>query len=373
MKMKQQISGKILFAMVQIAGAVLLAGCAVSSQAPKPEPIPVFPSPPDEARFIFERSIYSTADVVKEDKNANLKRMLTGELRSGEGLAKPYGVAVYHGRVFVGDTQQRSVEVFDIPGQRSFKIGDNDDVGKLATPMGLDVDGKGNLYVVDSQAKLVQVYDVDGKHLRTLLADGKSFVRPSGIAVDAAGTRIYVVDTGGVSSNQHHVRVFDAKSGKHLHDIGKRGSGPGELNLPRDVSIGKDGNLYVVDGGNFRVQVFKPDGAFVREFGTIGRQGGQFSRPKEAATDVDGNVYVVDSAFGNFQIFNPEGKLLLSVGTRSERDGMAKYMLPSGIAIDGDGRVYMVDQYFRKVDVYRPAKLAADAGFTVKNVVAVKK
>jgi hypothetical protein len=43
---------------------------------------------------------------------------------------------------------------------------------------------------------------------------------------------------------------------------------------------------------------------------------------------------------------------------------MAKYMLPSGIAVDGDGRVYMVDQYFRKVDVYRPAKLAADAGFT---------
>jgi sugar lactone lactonase YvrE len=98
-----------------------------------------------------------------------------------------------------------------------------------------------------------------------------------------------------------------------------------------------------------------------------------FSRPKEAAIDGDGNVYVVDSAFGNFQIFSAEGELLLAVGSRSERDGMAKYMLPSGIAIDGDGRVYMVDQFFRKVDVYRPAKLAADSGFAVPKAEAVKK
>jgi sugar lactone lactonase YvrE len=124
--------------------------------------------------------------------------------------------------------------------------------------------------------------------------------------------------------------------------------------------------LYVVDGGNFRVQIFQPDGRFVGTFGSIGRQGGQFSRPKEAATDAQGNVYIVDSAFGNFQIFTPEGELLLSVGSRAERDGMAKYMLPSGIALDGDGRVYIADQFFRKVDVYRPAGLAPGAGFAVK-------
>ena len=186
---------------------------------------------------------------------------------------------------------------------------------------------------------------------------------------------MYVVDTGGVSSKpeDHRVRVFDAQSGKHLLDIGKRGTAPGEFNLPIDASMGQDGLLYVVDCGNFRVQAFRPDGTFVREFGDIGRQGGQFSRPKEVATDPDGNVYVVDAAFGNFQIFTSDGKLLLAVGSRSEQDGMAKYMLPAGIAIDGDGRVYMVDQWFRKLDVFRPAKLAAGEGFTVKQEAAVKK
>ena len=173
-KMKKQISGKTVLSILQLAGVLLLAACAVPPQALKVQEIPVFPSPPDEARFIYERTLYSSADVVKEDKNAGLKRLLTGEVKTGEGLGKPYGVAVYHGRVYVSDTALRTVAVFDIPGQRFFSIGDGD-IGKLVMPMGLDVDGKGNLYVVDSRAKLVQVYDQDGKHLRTLL-DGEKWL-----------------------------------------------------------------------------------------------------------------------------------------------------------------------------------------------------
>ena len=360
---------------MQLACVVLLASCAAPPPVFIAPVIPVFPSPPDEARFIFERTLYSSADVTPVNKNLELMMKLTGEsaVISADFLSKPYGVAVFHGRVYVSDTAQHSVAVFDIPAQRFFRIGEDDDRGKLQTPIGLDVDGQGNLYVVDIAEKVVKVYNPDGKYLRTLAGDAQWFVRPSGIAVDAQGSRIYVVDTGGVGSEQHQVRVFDAQNGKHLFDIGKRGTGPGELNLPRDVTIGLDGRLYVVDGGNFRVQVYHPDGTFDSTFGAIGRQGGQFSRPKEAAVDPEGNIYIVDSAFGNFQIFNPAGQLLLSVGSRSERDGMAKYMLPSGIAVDGDGRVYMVDQYFKKVDVYRPAKLAAEAGFAVKKEAVGKK
>jgi DNA-binding beta-propeller fold protein YncE len=169
-----------------------------------------------------------------------------------------------------------------------------------------------------------------------------------------------------VSSDQHQVRVFDAVTGAHLQDIGKRGSGPGEFNLPRDVAIGKDGRLYVVDGGNFRVVVFDRNGRYLHSFGSIGKQYGQFARPKEIASDAEGNVYVVDTAFGNFQIFNADGELLLFVGDRSERDAPGKYMLPSGIAIDLDGRVYLVDQWFRKIDVFRPASMKPEQGFAAR-------
>jgi DNA-binding beta-propeller fold protein YncE len=226
----------------------------------------------------------------------------------------------------------------------------------------MDLDAQGNLYVLDGTLKRVHVYDASGKFLR-MMGDDIKWSRPSGLAVDAARKRLYVVETGGVSSEEHRVRALDLDSGKLLFDIGKRGDGPGEFNLPRDAVVGADGLLYVVDSGNFRIQVFDAEGKFVKTFGAIGRQTGQFSRPKEIAADDQGNIYVADSAFGNFQIFTKEGALLLDVGSRGNSDGPARFMLPSGIAVDSDGRIYMVDQFFRKVEVFRPAQVPATAAY----------
>lgn len=342
---------------------VVLAGCASAPPAPpapKQDQI-VFPPPPDAARFVYERTIYGSADVVPDSSGAELRRMVTGETRSSEGLSKPYAVAVHKGRVFVSDSAERFIKVFDFPRGRLYRVGD-EDPGRILKPLGIDVDRAGRLYVADATAREVKIFDSEGRFLRAI-GGPTWFDRLSSVTVDADGKRLYVVDIGGVASQNHRLRVFDAATGAHLMDIGTRGAGPGELNLPRDVAIGKDGRLYVVDGGNFRIQVFSPQGEFVKSFGAVGKQFGQFARPKEIAADREGNLYVVDSAFGNFQIFSPEGELLLFIGDRSERDGPAKYMLPSGIYVDEDGRVYMVDQWFRKIDVFRPAGLAASQGF----------
>lgn len=357
--------------------ALVLSGCVMGPEfrAAKEQKVEVvvFPMPPDEPRFYYERTLQSTADV-KPDTDADaFRRAMTGEQRQGEGLSKPYGVAVHRGRVYVGDTVRHTVMVFDIPGQKFFNIGDSEP-GALSMPLGMDVDGQGNLYVVDGTTKQVTAYNKDGKFLRSIASPtaGTSwFHKPAGLAVDDSGSRVYVVDIGGVQTQEHRVRVFDAQSGEHLFDFGKRGDKPGEFNLPRDITVAPDGSLYVVDGGNFRVQQFRDDGTLIRVFGSIGRQGGQFSRPKEVAVDKIGNVYVADAAFGNFQIFTPDGQLLLAIGSRSTANGPAKFLLPSGIAVDEDGRVYMVDQFFRKVEVFRPAALAADEGFLGKKT-AVK-
>lgn len=321
----------------------------------------VYPAPPDEPRFVFERTIRSSADVKIADKDLELKRLLTGQNEIGEGMGKPYAVAVHQGKVFVSDSADRLVKVFDIPSGRYSVIGD-DEQGPLAKPLGLDVDSAGNVYVADATAKAVMVYDQEGKFLRKI-GGPKLFDRLSSVTVDSLGKRLLVTDIGGVASEHHRVRVFDLVTGDHLFDIGKRGTGPGEFNLPRDTAVGKNGQIYVVDGGNFRVDVFDRNGKYLQSFGGLGRQMGNFARPKEIAADADGNVYVVDAAFGNFQIFDPEGELLMFIGDRSEVDGPARYMLPSGIYVDEDGRVYVVDQWFKKVDVYRPYRLAADAGY----------
>ncbi|MBL8351343.1 MAG: 6-bladed beta-propeller [Burkholderiaceae bacterium] len=352
----------------------VLAGCATPPPAPDAAPARalVFPPAPDEPRFAWERVIRSSGDIVPDAQSSELRRMVTGEEVRGEPLSKPYAVAVYRGRIFVSDTVSRFVRLFDVPQGQQHRIGDDEGPGQLIKPTGLDVDAAGNLYVADIGAKAVLVYGSDRQFLRRIGGE-KWFSRLSSVTVDPAGARVYAVDLGGVSSEQHRVRVFDAVSGAHLMDIGKRGSGPGEFNLPRDLAIGMGGRLYVVDGGNFRVVVFDASGRYLQSFGSVGKQYGQFARPKEVAVDRDGNVYVVDAAFGNFQIFNPDGELLMFVGDRSERDGPGKYMLPSGIAVDEDGRIYVVDQWFRKIDVYRPVALTAHSGYLARRPTAAAK
>ncbi|BAL22694.1 6-bladed beta-propeller [Azoarcus sp. KH32C] len=344
-----------------------LSGCAPISEGSGPVapagPL-VFPSPPDEPRFVFERTISSSADVEVDNSDDAFRRLVTGASRAGYFLTKPYAVAVHKGRIFVSDTAEHAVKVFDIPSGKYFTIGDTEPA-TLAKPLGLDVDRAGRLYVADATLKMIFIFDRDGKFLRKI-GGNNLFDRISSVTVDPSGRRIYVVDIGGVKSENHRIRVFDTVTGQHVMDIGKRGSGPGEFNLPRDMAIGKDGRLYVVDGGNFRVQIFNADGSYRDSFGSVGRQLGNFARPKEIATDNEGNVYVADAAFGNFQIFNADGELLMFIGNRSERGGPAEYILPSGIAVDDDGRIYFVDQWFAKIDVFRPYNLAPNQGFLVR-------
>jgi DNA-binding beta-propeller fold protein YncE len=337
-----------------------LTACATTPDFVEVEK-PVFPPPPDQPRFHYQQSLISSADVELEAKNAALKRLLTGEIRTGVGMGKPFGVSVHRGRVFVSDTAKRMVNAFDKLEGKYFEIGTTSP-GELLKPMGLDVDRHGNLYVCDASQKHVVVFDRDGNYQRTL-GKPEMFSRPAGLAVDPEGSKVFVVDTGGVKSEWHRVVVLDAQTGEFLYHISQRGSGEGELNLPRDTTIAADGNLYIVDGGNFRVQVFSQDGEYIRSFGEIGRQGGQFSRPKGIGSDKAGNIYVVDAAFGNFQIFNPEGQLLLAVGRRNSVHGPANFMLPAGLDVDEDGRIYMVDQFFKKVDVFRPDSIPEKQGF----------
>ena len=359
---------KGLLLALALAAAALAGGCAEAPEAaPRPKAALVYPPPPDEPRFYYERTVHGSHDVV-ETEESRLRAALTGEGVHSELLIKPYAVAVHRGRIFVSDSVERFIKVFDVPAGKYFKIGD-EDPGALYKPLGIDVDEHGNLYVADASLKAVLIFDRDGRFLRRI-GGPTQFDRLSSVTVEPDGSRIYVTDIGGVDSQNHRVRVFDAVKGTHLFDIGKRGSGPGEFNLPRDVAIGKDGRLYVVDGGNFRIQVLDKEGKFIKSFGSVGKQPGNFARPKEVATDKDGNVYVVDTAFGNFQIFDPEGQLLMFIGDRSETDGPGRYMLPSGIYVDEDGRVYFVDQWFRKIDIFRPARLQPEEGYLVKRSVS---
>ncbi len=340
------------------AAAFLLTVAACAAPEPPKAVEIVYPPAPEEPRYYYDRTLYGSTNVKPETSTDRLRRFATGQSERGRGFAKPFDVRADNGRIFISDTVNRRVAVLDFPQQRYYEIG-TQGVGRLAKPLGLTTDAQGHLYVVDGTAKRILVYDLEGTYLKSI-GTGEILSRPSGIAVNPDGSRIYVVDTGGVSSKDHTIHVF-GPDGKHLFNIGTRGKEDGNLNLPLMAAMAPDGNLYVSDSGNFRVQVFDPDGNFVKTIGSIGRRPGQFSHPKGIAVDSDGRIFIVDSGFANFQIFDNQGQILLFVGERNERGGPGQYILPSGISVDVDGRIYFVDQFFRKVDVFRPAALSPEA------------
>lgn len=338
---------------------LLLAAC--SSAPPKEafEP-PVYPAPPDEPRFVFERSLRYNTNVEPVTTAIRLRRYATGSVDDIKGLVKPFGVAAREGRVYVTDTVQRAVILFDIVGQRYKEFG-REKPGQLFKPVGIDISSQGEVFVADASARRIAVFDLEG-NFRRFIGGQEYFKRPAGVALSRDGGKVYVVDTGGVDTQGHHLFIFDALSGAHIATIGERGNADGQFNLPLQVSASPDGTIYVVDKGNFRIQAFDEAGRHKFSFGTIGRYPGQFFSPKGISTDPQGNIYVIDTAFGNAQIFNPDGELLMVIGQRGQTSAPGNYMLPAGIDVDEEGRVYIADQFFRKVDIYRPIGLAEDNG-----------
>ena len=71
------------------------------------------------------------------------------------------------------------------------------------------------------------------------------------------------------------------------------------------MALDGDGNVYVTDTRNPRVQVFNSEGNFLRKWGSRGSEDGQFDRPYGLAIGSDGNVYVADTGYYRIQVFKP--------------------------------------------------------------------
>ncbi len=329
---------------------VMVAGCAGPQRDEEVLEDPVWPKPPEVARYEYNTTL--RMDKAFTGEQQGFMERLGGVAASGARplFIKPYDVASRGGVLLVSDTVARVVHMLVLSTRRVYSIGQLKGEAGLRKPTGIALDDNGRIYVADITLRKVNVYEPNGHYVMTI-GGPDMFVRPSDVAVNADGTLIYVVDTGGVESGSHQIQVFDG-DGQHLKTIGRRGSGEGEFNLPVQAAIGPSGDLYVLDAGNFRVQVFTADGEFVRAWGDVGRNMGDFARPRGLAVDVDGLVYVSDAAYGNVQVFRGDGQLMLAIG-KSGGDLPGEYTLPAGVAIDEFGWLYIVDQRYSKVDVIK--------------------
>jgi len=106
------------------------------------------------------------------------------------------------------------------------------------------------------------------------------------------------------------------------------------------LSVDDEGNVYVTDSGNARVQKFTSDGQFLNTWGVSGTDNGEFKKPTGIAT-YENNVYVVDSEQSRIQVFDSTGKFLQSWGKFGSDQG--EFFYPQGISISNDGVVYVAD------------------------------
>lgn len=177
------------------------------------------------------------------------------------------------------------------------------------------------------------------------------FSQPRGMAVAQNGD-VYVAD-----SLNNRVQHFTS-DGTYVGQWGGAGAGDGQFQSAYDVAIGPTGDIFAVDRNNHRVQRFTPAGAFVSKFGTVGSGPGQLSHPSELAIDGAGNVYVADYDNHRIVVFDANGAFVRTWGTSGTGDG--QFNLPDGIAAEANGDVYVVD------GTNRVQKFASDGTFLLK-------
>jgi sugar lactone lactonase YvrE len=125
----------------------------------------------------------------------------------------------------------------------------------------------------------------------------------------------------------------------HKHEL----TTPGDFAKPNAVAVDKEGNVYVADTLNNRIEIFDADGNFISMFGKNGDGPGYFARPKGVATDSDGHVWVADGMQDRVQVFNKEGQLLIAFGGHGLLPGQFQGLV--NIAIDKQGRVFTTEIY----------------------------
>jgi len=132
----------------------------------------------------------------------------------------------------------------------------------------------------------------------------------------------------------------------------KRYVEPGKFYHPHDAALGPDGNLYIADRYNHRVQVFDQEGNFIRQFGNYGSGNGEFNELTGIHVTPDGKVYVSEWHNARVQVFDAQGKFIRSMGQAGSGEGQLSG--PYGVTVDDEGNVYVVEHNNHRVSVFKP-------------------
>ena len=179
--------------------------------------------------------------------------------------------------------------------------------------------------VLDNKLNLLKLIGKEGGNSR--------LISPDGVAV--IDNAIAVSDWG-----SHQVKKYSLQ-GELLSVIGCHGKNNGQFKYPMGLAFNNNKLLYVVDGYNYRVQVFQQDNTFGFSFGNRGSDPGHFQDPVRIAIDPNNNVLVTDNDANLIHIFTHVGQFIQTINSDS----------PYAITVSPTG--YLISDHYRGNNMIR--------------------
>jgi RHS repeat-associated protein len=273
-----------------------------------------------------------------------------GSNGTGNGkISGPGGLVVSEGSVFVADYYNSRIDQFSTSGASLGQFGSKGSgAGQFKEPYAVTANpSTGALYVADTSNNRIQELSPAGRFLAQWQTWGPShqLSDPTGLAVGAAG-KLYVSDPSGNQVSSWTPPEAGAAHLSYASQLGSSGSGNGQFSTPINTAIDGEGNLWVTDCGNNRIEKFSAKGSFIAAYGKEGSGNGQYHCP--GGIDINqstGNVYVADTYGARIEELSSSGAFIRSFGT----EGSGKVTKPGSIKLDSAGNVWAPDMSADKV------------------------
>ncbi|MEH6992686.1 6-bladed beta-propeller [Neobacillus drentensis] len=262
-----------------------------------------------------------------------------------EPLNKPMDVAKIGELIYVTDTKNNQVQVFDQSGNNVSKFGKaGSEKGQFQFPYGIAGDKDEQVYIADMYNGNISIFTSKGEFIKYFPDEDKLIQSPGGLRI--YDEKLYVTD---IKSNK--LFIFDL-NGKKLMEIGGAGQDEGKFIAPNAVAVDDDNQIYVTDSGNNRVQVFNKDGKFIRIIN--GSEDGKgtplFVNPRGVAVDSKGTVYIVSNLSHNIYAYDQDGKKVRELGGMGTENG--QLYLPNGLFIDDRDAIFVTDTINQRISLF---------------------
>lgn len=255
------------------------------------------------------------------------------------------------GNVYVVDQHNHRIQLFDSTGTYITSWGkQGQEQGSFYYPYGIAIDSKGNVFVSDMNNNRVQKFTADGRYLASVGSYGTAngqMKYPRGIAIDGNDV-LYVID-----AYNYRIQTFNSDL-KFLSTWGSAESIGIKLYMPQEIAITKEGNIIMSDRQNHRIAVFTTDGKLVKRFGDYAEgadaRGGLFSEPHGIAVAANGDIFISDRYNFRIQQFDAANNYQTQWLTPGVFDDSKHF--PLGIAVYAN-TVYVADHYSHTIQRYK--------------------